>query len=247
MVPQSIFRHDEAAEQSRVVEASMLQALKTLSRSRPITSYGKIQTALSYLLRNRAFQLHRLRSRGVSYLNLGCGGGPNLPPGFINVDYNWTPAVDVCWNIETRLPFEAGSISGIFIEHCLEHFPIETVKNILIDCRRMMRPGAIIRIIVPDAGLYLETYVARIRGDDTRRFPYEGPASSWRPIAHVNRVFYEWRESQRGHRIMFDEDLLCDTLKDCGFRHVARKSFRDGDDPVLLIDSPGRVPESLYV
>ncbi len=46
---------------------------------------------------------------------------------------------------------------------------------------------------------------------------------------------------------MFDFDLLSQLLKDCGFRKVKRKGFQSGDDPMLLIDTPGREQESLYV
>jgi len=46
---------------------------------------------------------------------------------------------------------------------------------------------------------------------------------------------------------MFDFDLLSQVLKDCAFRNVQHKHFRSGDDPMLLIDTPGREQESLYV
>src|ERR1700746_71130 len=76
-------------------------------------------------------------------------------------------------------------------------------------------------------------------GDATKLFPNETAEPDWLPIVHVNRVFYEARESPLGHCTMFDFDLISQLLKDCGFRDVKRKGFQSGDDPVLLIDTPG--------
>jgi predicted SAM-dependent methyltransferase len=193
------------------------------------------------------------RIRKLEYLQLGCGG--NYPTTFINVDFFWRPGVDLCWDLKCRLPFRSASISGIFTEHCIEHLSLSAhgfelrghCVRLINECHRVMRPGAIIRIVVPDAQLYLKTYFHRAQGDATKLFPYEALKPNWLPILHVNRVFYEARESLMGHCIMFDFDLISQLLKECGFHNVNRKGFRSGDDPVLLIDSPGREPESLYV
>jgi predicted SAM-dependent methyltransferase len=222
--------------------------------NRPLTSYGKAQRAIGLFVRNRRFQLllnHRIRK--LEYLQLGCGA--NCPTTFINVDFFWRPGVDLCWDLKRRLPFRSASISGIYTEHCIEHLSLfgtgfelrGPCVQLINECHRMMRPGAIIRIVVPDAQLYLETYLHRIHGDATNRFPYEGNKPNWLPILHVNRIFYDGRESPMGHCTMFDFDLIAQLLKECGFHNVNRKGFQSGDNPVLLIDSPGRARESLYV
>jgi predicted SAM-dependent methyltransferase len=221
--------------------------------NRALTSYGKVQRAIGRLIRNRRFQLMSRRIRKLEYLQLGCGG--TFPSNFINVDYYWRPGIDLCWDLKRGLPFRSGSISGIFSEHCLEHLSLfgpgfelkGPCANLINECYRVMRSGAIIRIVVPDARLFLETYCHRAHGDATKLFPYESAKTDWVPVLHVNRVFYENRESPSGHCTMFDFDLISRLLKDCGFQNVKCKGFRSGDDPVLLIDNSGREPESLYV
>jgi predicted SAM-dependent methyltransferase len=221
--------------------------------NRPFSSYGKVQRAISSVIRNRRFQLMSRRIRELEYLQVGSGG--NCPTTFINLDYHWRPSVDLCWDIKRGLPFRSASFSGIFTEHCIEHLSLfesdfglaGPCAKLIAECHRVMRPGAIIRIVVPDAQLYLETYFHRAQGDATKLFPYETAKSDWLPILHVNRVFYDGRGSPSGHCTMFDFDLISQLLKSCGFLNVIRKGFQSGDDPVLLIDTPARETESLYV
>lgn len=215
---------------------------------RPLTSYAKVQHWVGNLIRNCAFQLRRKRIQGLRYLDLGCG--LNAHKEFINMDFLWNPAVDVCWDITRGIPFAPGSLRGIFSEHCLEHFNLADAARILGECRRILSPGGIIRIVVPDAETYLKTYCSQAGGDATARFPYQeqehfhGICS---PILSVNRVFYQDRDSLSGHRFMYDFHVLGELLRHCGFTSVARRRSGEGTDPVLLIDTPTRAAESLYV
>jgi len=199
-------------------------------------------------MRNRKHQLNRQRIRTIRYLNVGCGR--NAHPDFINIDYLWHPQVDLCWDITRKLPFEDRSIEGIFTEHCLEHFPLSVGFEILKDMRRILKPGGTLRIAVPDAEIYLRTYLAQLSGDKNVVFPFQerglfnGLSS---PILSVNRVFYQDRESASGPQFMYDFELLAKLLKEAGFKSAARSFFREGRDVQLLIDSEDRRSESLYV
>lgn len=222
--------------------------LHTFSFRRSLFSYAKVQHLVGNLIRNHRWQLRRARIRNLPYLDLGCG--PNLHNQFINLDYLWRPGVDVCWNILRGLPFGTGSMHGVFSEHCLEHFPVPCVLQLLHEVHRILCPGGTVRIVVPDGELYLRTYVNRVQGNSALRFPFETRESRdplWTPMASVNRIFYQDRESLAGHRTIFDFDLLAKLLRHCGFSHVERRGFRRGRDPLLLIDTPERQIESLYV
>jgi len=215
--------------------------------TRPITSYAKFRACASRMLRNRAFQLRRPRVRQLRYLNVGCGW--NTDPRFINVDALWHSGIDVCWDISRGLPFASASMRGLFTEHCLEHFSMPGVVRFLAECRRVLAPGCTLRVVVPDAELYLRAYCALPDGGGPR-FPYPNDAlfeGIHAPLLAVNRVFYQDRESPTGHRCMFDYALLEALLLRCGFDAVRRCAFRDGADATLLIDTRSRAQESLYV
>jgi predicted SAM-dependent methyltransferase len=222
--------------------------LSTLSPRRRLTSYAKVQALVGWAIRNRRFQLRRPRVTAGRYLDLGCGLNPH--DDFINLDYLWHPRVDVCWDIQGGLPFADATLQGVFSEHCLEHFPLPAALRLLREIRRVLRPGGTARIVVPDGELYLRTYVAQLAGEPAARFPYEEQertGANWTPLVSVNRVFYQDRESPFGHRTIYDFQLLAQLLASCGFSQVVRQSFGTGGDPRLLIDTPARRVESLYV
>ena len=105
------------------------------------------------------------RARFAS-LQLGCGGNVRLHS---STSIFWRPGVDLCWDLKRGLPFRSASISGVFTEHCIEHLSVfnsgfelrDACVQLLKECHRVMRPGAIIRIVVQDAQLYLDTYFRR--------------------------------------------------------------------------------------
>jgi len=212
------------------------------------SSYAKVQAWIGHAIRNRRFQLGRGRVRESRYLDLGCGR--NTHAAFVNMDFFWHPAVDLCWDLRRGLPFAGGRLLGIFSEHCLEHFSLPAVEALLRECRRVLAPGGTVRLAVPDAELYLRTYARAADGESEARFPFqdqEGLAGDYVPLLSVNRVFYQDRDSPAGHRVMFDFALLALLLRRAGFERIVKEEFRSGRDPVLLIDAPERRVESLYV
>lgn len=213
-----------------------------LSPTRRWSSYAKVRALVSLFLRSRRFQLRQAKDR---YLNLGCG--PNVRPGFVNVDYDWRPGI-LCWNLEKGLPFTEGSMDGVYSEHCLEHFPLASAHHLLSESYRVLRSGGRIRIVVPDAELYLNVYHESSASET--RFPYQdqdGFRGIYTRLMSVNRVFYEQRDLAFGHNFMWDYETLAAFLTDAGFRDVSRKALCEGEDPKLLIDTPSRGVESLYV
>ena len=217
-------------------------------RLRPLTSYAKAQTWVGRLLRNRDFQLKRKKVLATPYLDLGCGR--NCHENLTNLDYLWHPGVDVCWDIQKGIPFSDGSLKGIFSEHCFEHFPLEAAFFLMRECRRVLVPGGILRIVVPDAGMYLDCYHQRSKGTGKEKFPFEERESFqgfYTPMLSVNRIFYQDREQAFGHRTMYDHELLQRLLLKAGFTRVEKRSFRQGANQVLLVDAENRRSESLYV
>ena len=222
--------------------------LRSLSLRRPLSSYAKVQALVGSLVRNRRFQLRRPRIQAKHYLDVGCG--PNIHPHFVNLDFLWHPGIDVCWDIRRGLPFTNGYFQGAFSEHCLEHFDFVTGLAILREIRRVLAPGASARIIVPDAELYLRVYIQQLAGDLTTSFPYQNEEArrpGWTPMQSVNRIFYQDRTSPFGHCTMYDFGLMRSALLAAGFTRVERRSFMDGRDPQLLVDTASRQCESLYV
>ena len=222
--------------------------LNTLSLNRPVTSYSKVQSIISELIRNRRFQLRHESVVNSKYLDIGCGDAHHS--NFINIDYFWKPGINVCWDIMKGLPVADASLKGVFTQHCLEHFSLPSVKFICQEMYRVLSPGGTVRVVVPDGGMYLRTYWERIHGSTDRKFPYEDRdefEGIRTPLLSVNRIFYVDRDSAFGHRTMYDFMLLKAMLERAGFVDVEQCAFGKGRDAQLLVDCPKREVESLYV
>lgn len=72
-------------------------------------------------------------------LNLGCGG--NILAGFENRD------ADV--DISKPLPWKDNSVEFILAEHVFEHISPQDALRFLDECRRILKPGGILRLCVP--------------------------------------------------------------------------------------------------
>src|SRR5262249_28673563 len=92
-----------------------------------------------------------------SPLRLHLGSGTHRLDGWVNVDLLGMPA-DLRWNVTRPLPFPDGSAAAVFLEHVLEHFPLGAGLGLLGESRRLLGPGGIVRVGVPDFGRYITSY-----------------------------------------------------------------------------------------
>src|SRR5205814_9055375 len=123
------------------------------------------------------------------------------------------------------------SLLGIYTEHCLEHLPLSLVTgHVFSEFHRTLAPGGRLRIIVPDAGLYVRLYTKACGSDRIEVLWPEEPLAT--PMMHVNLCF-----RGHGHLYAYDFETLQHFLHKAGFRDIERRNFMDGNDPMLLIDT----------
>src|SRR5262249_18741723 len=150
-----------------------------MSFGRSIWTYSKVQAAIGMLIRNRSFQKWNL---SLPYMNVGCGPFPL--DGFCNIDYGWAPGV-VSWDITRNFPLPSQCLKGIYTEHCLEHISFEECKGVLQEFHRLLKPGGVARIVVPDAEVYCSLYM-QTRSGAKVVFPY--PEEDKTPAYYLNRI-----------------------------------------------------------
>ncbi len=104
---------------------------------------------------------------GSLLVNLGCGSVYH--PDWVNLDS--IPAGDLVrrWDIRRPLPFKAGEVDACYASHVLEHLPRSSAEDLLQECRRVLKPGGIIRLAVPDlegiASAYLKSVHSVANGE----------------------------------------------------------------------------------
>ena len=82
-------------------------------------------------------------------LNLGCGG--NIIPGYINISYD-EGKEDSEWyknhDLSKGIPYDENTVDMIYHCHFLEHLSYFDGINLLKNCYKAMKEGAIMRILV---------------------------------------------------------------------------------------------------
>jgi SAM-dependent methyltransferase len=165
-------------------------------------------------------------------LLLHLGSGFERKKGWINVDLVPVKS-DLFWDLRKGIPFPDGSVDAIFHEHVLEHIPKRYGLHLSQECFRVLKPGGVLRVVVPNAGNALRGY-ASDEGNTTIPFPTN--------LMGIESLFYG-----DGHVSMFDAQTLILFLRAAGFNEVLEQTFRESFLPVDAPDSESRRGGSLYV
>lgn len=182
-------------------------------------------------------------------LNVGCG--PNVASGWINIDLVGSPDV-FRWDCRRGIPFDDESVDIIFAEHVLEHFDAATGSKFLSDCHRCLRPGGVARMVVPDAGRYLQLYQGDwnafvpirplIQENGKYRDFWLGRVYRTR-MEFINEVFRQGTH----HKYAYDAETLIMKMHDAGFARVTQQSYGFSAANGAPLDTELRQSESLYV
>lgn len=97
----------------------------------------------------------------VARLNLGCG--QNYHPDWVNLDmYSSSPLVRA-HNLLTGIPFGAATFDAVYHSHVLEHFSQSAARRLLEECLRVLKPGGVLRVVVPDLEAVAVGYLESLR------------------------------------------------------------------------------------
>ena len=146
---------------------------------------------------------------GYEKLHLGCG--MKHLPGYFHVDALDYPHVDHVGPVDDLSFIADGQIRRIYACHLLEHFGRREYPGVLAEWRRVLAPGGVLRLAVPDfrasAGLYVQGRTDGIQ-------------------AILGLVMGGQRDQYDFHRMIFDETSLTAALKQAGFAEVRRWDWR---------------------
>jgi len=187
-----------------------------------------------------------LRNRDDLKLNFGCG--PDIKPGYINVDL--CEGADLRLDLREPMPFQANACAIVHSEHFLEHlaYPHQAM-HFLAECFRVLRPGGILRVGVPDSEWPIRAYA---------RDPYfvawfDYVRRAWPRSDSVNTdmecVNYSFRQDGE-HKFGYDYETLKRNLAMVGFEDIKRVEFDpalDNEKSRYSLDSDPSKCTTLYV
>jgi len=110
----------------------------------------------------------------MKLLNLACG--KTRHPDWTNVDKVGGTGVQV-HDVLEPLPFDDDEFDVIYHSHLLEHLPKRFAPLFLEECRRVLKPGGILRVAVPDlkeiCRIYLDNLRLAMNGDEEAAERYD--------------------------------------------------------------------------
>jgi SAM-dependent methyltransferase len=178
-------------------------------------------------------------------VHVGCGG--HELPGWINVDNHPAP---LAINLDWGLPLPTGSARYVFVAHLLEHlFHPAQSSRLLAEIRRVLAPGGVVRIVVPDIEKHLRAYA---NGDEAffaerrrqRRLPVELTSlETLLPYAGAGATPDALFEQ---HKFGYDFATLARALERAGFVDVRRCGYQQSPHPELRVDDASSNATALH-
>ncbi len=239
----------------------------------------------------------------MKILNLGCGTKTSPHSSVINIDWSillrirsnpmLRPLVPVLLNgerlrrfqtlpdnlmvhdLSRGIPFPDASVDIVYHSHVLEHLDRDTAHGFILECARVLRPGGLIRVVVPDFERYCRSYLDHValcekegeRVIDEHDSLFEPMllmsvrreahgTSQQRPLRRFieNLLLGDARKRGDTHQWMYDRFNLAALLQSNGFTNSCERSydhsaFVDWSSLGLDMDESGKEykPESLYM
>lgn len=194
------------------------------------------------------------------YIQYGCG--LSCPDGWINFDASPTlrlqqlpvlgrflrrgtafPAHARYGDIVKGLPIADNSADGIYASHVLEHLSLADFWVALHNTFRLLKPGGIFRLVVPDLEARARIYLQKLESG-------EADANTW--LMRIAGIGVERRDrslegiarlvfGNSAHLWMWDEKSMAAALRKVGFVDVRRCQFNDSTDAAFrLVEEAGR-------
>jgi predicted SAM-dependent methyltransferase len=195
-------------------------------------------------------------------LHLGCG--LNTPEGWIHVDGSWNawmakyptlrrvfkvirflPAdlKDIAWNpdiiihdLRKPLPFPNDHFTAIYASHLLEHLYLNEAKALLKEGVRVLIPGGILRMVVPDLRSILAEYMGGRpsgEGSENREANHRADRLNERLMfrsckprsGNIFLRIYSSLKDLHSHKWMYDAESLIFYFQEAGLVNVREMEY----------------------
>jgi SAM-dependent methyltransferase len=116
-----------------------------------------------------------------------------------------------------HIPQAAGSVDAIYSSHMIEHLDRREARRFLAECRRVLKPGGVLRLVVPDVRVTINDYMTKGNADvfvEHLQLAIDKPQGFKEQV----RVLLM---GDRNHRWLYDGPSIGKLMADAGFVSVA--------------------------
>lgn len=164
----------------------------------------ELEQQLSFIKRRLIEPPLPKNSDGKVLVHIGCGSKNS--PEFINVDARPFPHVHIITDNITTIPdFRNATVDMVYMCHILEHIKQDNLKKVLLEMKRILKKGGVLRLSVPDFDRIIEIYNGSGNDINAIRHPLMGGQN------HEYNIHYS----------VFNCRYLSVLLKEVGFEKIA--------------------------
>jgi predicted SAM-dependent methyltransferase len=138
------------------------------------------------------------------YLNLGCG--LTYVKGWTNIDFVSFSEDVIAHNLLTGIPHNNNSFDLVYHSHVLEHFPKTEAPKFIAECYRVLKPGGVIRIAIPDLEQIATNYL-KYMNESLEKVPGADKKYEWSLLEMYDQVV---RERSGGEMAAYIKDVSKD-------------------------------------
>jgi SAM-dependent methyltransferase len=156
---------------------------------------------------------------------------------------DWSPDI-LIHDLRRPFPWPSASARAIYSSHTLEHLTSAQGERFLLECARVLAPGGVLRIVVPDLASVLSDYEKGVFPAtelvDRLGVGFEHPRDGWLK-AQLAPFF------RHPHRCMYDAESLLDALGAAGLDARVHAPFLSRIGDLRDLELPERAEGSLIV
>jgi SAM-dependent methyltransferase len=173
----------------------------------------------------------------VRRLHWGCG--PITPYGWVNSDIQRGPGVDVVADIRAGLPLAENAFDYIVSIHTLPELAYDEQDHALLELRRVLRPGGVLRLSLPDFDKAVQAYTAK----DIDYFMIPDEVAKTLSGKMIVQLLWYGRS-----RCLFTREFVLELLTRCGFQSIQFCGFgQTASEYPGIVELDDRELESFFV
>ncbi|GAB3924337.1 class I SAM-dependent methyltransferase [Mucilaginibacter myungsuensis] len=129
------------------------------------------------------------------------------------------------------------SVDGAYCSHVLEHMSLEDFRLAIANTYKMLKPGGVFRLIMPDLKVLVDDYIAdKAKGDkdaSIRFIKRTIMGMDKRPSTVLGRAKQAY--GYLGHLWLWDDEATINELEKAGFKNIRKIEFNDSPDPMFKL------------